>query len=475
MSNDDLLVSVEAIVHGLPCSITLPAGSGKTELIAAVVAKIAAGGGVVLVLTHTHAGVDALRRRMRRFGVPRDGVAVRTIDSWSFDLIRHFPDLAGLQVPEEPIWADVARYHQAATKAVGSRAVRRMLQVSYRAILVDEYQDCLVDQHALVLSLRAAVPTAVFGDPLQGLFSFGSNRPVVWADDVVSHFPEVLVASYPWRWREDNPDLGEWLISIRSPLLASQAINLSNAPVTWVQSDGMNAQNRACFGAPNEDGNVVALGRFRRDCVAVASRLQGTYSVMEALDEKNTAEYCARFGNATPAMLAEATVQFAVDCATGVATYIQSVNRRRLGSGTQIRTTKDALRPAFAAVNALLSNPTPESVRRALIVIGELPHVRIYCREAWREVLDALRHASLEDGLTPASALVRLRNQARLTGRRAEPRVISRPRLVKGLEYKHVILLDADQYSAVELYVALTRGSKSVTVLSRSPVITPRV
>ncbi len=96
--------------------------------------------------------------------------------------------------------------------------------MSHRLVLVDEYQDCLIDQHNLVLALREAVPTAVFGDPLQGLFNFGHNRPVSWTTDVLTAFPHVGVASYPWRWHVDNPELGEWLVSIRQQLLAGQSI-----------------------------------------------------------------------------------------------------------------------------------------------------------------------------------------------------------------------------------------------------------
>ena len=46
--------------------------------------------------------------------------------------------------------------------------------------------------------------------------------------------------------------------------------------------------------------------------------------------------------------------------------------------------------------------------------------------------------------------------------------------LVKGLEFHHAVVLDADAYDAKNLYVALTRGAKSLTVVSRAPVILPR-
>jgi hypothetical protein len=471
---DQLSPSVRAVLDGLPCSVTLPAGTGKTELIAAVVSEVSKQDGTALVLTHTHAGVDALRRRMRKFGVAKDRVVVRTIDAWCFDLIRHFPQLAGLEVPEAPVWADSCAYHQAAARAVGTHAVRRMLSVSYQVVLVDEYQDCLIDQHNVILGVARAVPTAVFGDPLQGLFDFGTNRPVQWGSDVLAAFPDMAVDYRPWRWQHDNSELGDWLLSIREALQTGQPVDLVGAPVKWVQADGLQTQNSVCFGAPIDDGSVAALGRFRPDCVTVASRLQGTYAVMEALDEKATSTFCALVDHSGPPALASGVVQFAVNCATGVAVHLPAALRTRLASSKPIGTRKPELQATFDAVNRILSSPSPGTVRAALQTITRLPGVTVYCREAWREALAALQHATLDPRLSVVEALAKVRNHARTTGRRSEPRIVTRPLLAKGLEYKHVVLLDADQYTAVELYVALTRGSKSVTVISKSPQITPR-
>jgi hypothetical protein len=41
--------------------------------------------------------------------------------------------------------------------------------------------------------------------------------------------------------------------------------------------------------------------------------------------------------------------------------------------------------------------------------------------------------------------------------------------LVKGLEFDHAVVLDADALDAKNLYVALTRGARSLTVVSRGP------
>jgi DNA helicase-2/ATP-dependent DNA helicase PcrA len=51
-----------------------------------------------------------------------------------------------------------------------------------------------------------------------------------------------------------------------------------------------------------------------------------------------------------------------------------------------------------------------------------------------------------------------------LDGKAAEP-LIGTTLLVKGLEYDHAVILDADALDAKDLYVAMTRGSKSLTII----------
>ena len=79
----------------------------------------------------------------------------------------------------------------------------------------------------------------------------------------------------------------------------------------------------------------------------------------------------------------------------------------------------------------------------------------------------------LDQTVSVRSAVIAIRNHTRIVGRRPDQRVVSRPLLVKGLEYDHVIVVAADGYSASELYVALTRGRSSVTVVSKSKTLTP--
>lgn len=464
--------AVDAVRASLPGSVTLPAGCGKTELIAGLVAATAADGGTALVLTHTHAGVDALRRRMKKFEVPRERVVIRTIDSWAFDLISHFPRIAEVDVPSAPDWSQSKTYHRGAARVATARAVARMLRLSYDIVLVDEYQDCLVDQHGLVVAVAQTVPTAVLGDPLQSLFNFGGNEPVDWDAHVLPNFPHVEVGYRPRRW-PDNEELGTWLIGLRENLLKGQPVDLTNGPLTVVQRDNPRTFVRICFRALKFDGSVAVLGQFRNDCVSAASNLQGAYSVMEAIDEKVPARLAGIIDTKPGALVAKALVEFAVSATAGLATHIPSAKRTRLGNGQTFTTTKGELKSAYAAVNGVRSNATPASIRVALREIADLPGVTIHCREAWYEVTRSVAVAET-DACSVAEALVLTRNHARVAGRRPSARVVSRPLLVKGLEYDHVVVLDPGRYSAQELYVALSRGSRSVTVISDTGVLSAR-
>lgn len=462
--------AVAAVLSSQPCSVTLPAGTGKTELIAATVAEAAQQGGTSLVLTHTHAGVDALRRRMRKFGVARDQVVVRTIDSWSYDLIAHFPDLAGLAVPAAPDWSRSTEYHLAAARAAGTAAVAKMLRLSYTNLFVDEYQDCVAEQHGLVLALSASIPTSVLGDPLQSLLTFGKTPPVEWDEDVLPNFPDVGLKHRPRRWEPDHADLGNWLIGVREDLLGGRPVRMDGAPVRWVRRFDDRTFVNECLGALGQEGTIAVLGRFRHDCVTAASKLKGRYSVMEALDSKVTVAFAAKVDTGDGPAVAHAMIEFAMKCSVGIPDHITTEKRKRLLEGTSFVTRKEDLKPTYEAIVRVRDDPKPAAVRTAFDLLGKLPRVSIHCREAWNEVSRSLAAAATNE-CTVTEALQLARNHTRAAGRRVAARAVSRPLLVKGLEYDHVIILDPTAYGAQELYVAMTRGSKSVTVISESSML----
>jgi hypothetical protein len=457
----------------MPCSIELPAGTGKTQIVAGLAAATAERLERPLVLTHTNAGVDALRRRLRSFGVRAGAVRVDTIASWSFDLIRHYPELSGVPAAQEPDWDQSRDYYLGAAATVQAQAIRGVMQASYACVIVDEYQDCILEQHELVAGLAQSLPVCVFGDPLQNIFNFGGNITVGWNRQVTCTWPAYTVPIKAWRWEGHNEALGQWLIGIRPSLYAGQPLDLRNAPISWRQSKIPGASVKACLSQVSQVGSIVAIDKWANSCASVAARTNGTYSMMEELEGKFMQDFAAIVDSGNLQKIAEATLKFAKDCLSKIADRLDSAVAKKLGNGQSVATLRrQGAERQLTLLSGLLTDASPARVLEVLHAIAELPGGRLYRREAWRDMLQALRIASVSD-VTVAQALGRVRNRARIIGRESEQRVISRPLLIKGLEYDHAIVLNAEGLTATELYVALSRGRKSLTIVSDGQFLRP--
>ena len=88
-ADDDLAALVCALKAG---SVVAAAGCGKTEQI---VKATKHGVGRHLILTHTHAGIDVLRRRLRDNEVPGGRYAIDTIAGWCLRYAASYPIARG--------------------------------------------------------------------------------------------------------------------------------------------------------------------------------------------------------------------------------------------------------------------------------------------------------------------------------------------------------------------------------------------
>ncbi|WP_443096661.1 UvrD-helicase domain-containing protein [Stenotrophomonas sp. PUT21] len=222
------MLSPESLLTVSRGSVVAPAGHGKTELIA----RLTGLGERTLVLTHTHAGVHALRARMRRLHIDPRAAVVDTIASWASRYTAAFPRLGRPlgRMPRGGEWDDI---YLGAVNVLGLSPVRDVIAASYDRLLVDEYQDCDLVQHSLVVALSEQLQTIVFGDPMQGIFGF--NSPIVnWDIDVFPAFPLVGTLEEPMRWRDTNPELGEWISSVRKKLELGEPVDLASGPLSYL-------------------------------------------------------------------------------------------------------------------------------------------------------------------------------------------------------------------------------------------------
>ena len=469
----ELRADAEAILAGLPLALEMPAGTGKTHFVAALAALADEAGECVLVLTHTHAGVDAIRTRLKSFGVSSRNVHIDTITGWAFDLVRSYPEIAGITVPEDPDWANSPDYVAGATRVVTSRAVKDVHATSFKYFFVDEYQDCNQDQHDFVLAIAAAIPkVCVFGDRLQGIFNFRNQVLVDWDTDVFPNFPLHPQAHVPRRWAGHNQALGQWLLDIRPALLANLSIDLSTVSVPGFSWGVLNpGQLTASAFATHADGEtVLVLGQWPADANELASKLNGMYGVMEDIQGNFMVTFLTTLDSAGPSEYALLLARFAKTCFSGLAGLDRPI-LDKLGRGESVgHLSRPGIQDVQVALDAVLAEPSYQTVADAMQKIRGTPILRLFKREAWHDVEKAIDTASHGE-MTAVGSLAKIRDALRHSGRHVSKRVVSRTVLVKGLEYDHVIIANASLLTSSEnFYVALSRARKTLTVFGVSPV-----
>lgn len=166
---------------------------------------------------------------------------MKTIHSLAAELVELYATPFGLPRPLDP-------FHGRPTFkdmiGLADEVLRRRPEVAlglaarHPVILVDEYQDCDENQHALIQQIATAAPIRLrlFGDDLQAIYDF-AGVPVDFAA-MLERSPTVRLST-PWRW-QDQEKMGAFVVEARRALLAGEPVDLTNPPgcVTVVRWDG---------------------------------------------------------------------------------------------------------------------------------------------------------------------------------------------------------------------------------------------
>lgn len=482
------------LLDGLPVSVQLPAGTGKTHLLVDVVAEIAARRAThgharkVLVLTHTNAGVQVIRRRLGADLGPLTHVA--TITSFAFEFARAYPQLGGVTIPEHPDWAQSPLYLDAGTQVCRNRHVQQVLTASYSHLFVDEYQDCTQIQHELVHELHRALPhTAVFGDPLQAIFGFDPNAPLVSWDQVQRDFPDHPVGCVPWRWQDHNPELGAWLLDLRPDIRPGATLDLSDqATPSGVRflphTHDQKPLRGRLYQLAADPGTVLVLAGRNRDQTRLAAGRLGIrgYTAMEDINGTFMHQQLAELARTAFSGRARWAGRLAKACFTGLGKLNDAVFNR-LDKGRPASTlTRPGLGTTLAALDELARTPDLATLAAVMHRIARSDEAILHSAEAWHDTAAAITAAvgSTTGSSTSAElheelhrTLRAVRDRLRHHGSRERRRQVSRTVLVKGLEYDHVIIANlAEVPDACNLYVALTRARKTITIIGAAPSIT---
>jgi AAA domain len=484
----ELKADAAGFIDALPASVVMPAGAGKTHLLAASAKHVVDGGGKVLVITHTNAGVHAVAARLKRFGVTT-AVQVTTITSLAFRLARAYPVLGERIVPRVMVPDDSQVYVRAATRVLEGAHIQAVLRASYTHVLVDEYQDCNTEHHAMVLKIKEAVSdVGVFGDPLQAIFGFSEELPD-W-HEVLREFPEHSgITPEPRRWAGHNEALGAWLFDVRPHLVAGKVLQLDNSKYppgvrfTDISGNYQGVSNaaRAALSHPADESVLVICARHAASGRSIAGQLDGLYTVMEEVAGSFIGGWLTKLLNAEPVGYASWLFDFTKKCHAksgildpdplGKCYGRGETGGRLLGTSAK----REPVRIAIEALDRVVAKPTLGELAAAMDVIPNSPGIRLHSHEAWYDAKTAIRGAAAQGGDKSLlhTELAKVRDSLRHAGRRERRRIISRTLLVKGLDYDHVIIADAGNHTEVnDLYVALTRARKSVHILASGGSLT---
>jgi len=152
-------------------------------------------------------------------------------------------------------------------------------------------------------------------------------------------------------------------------------------------------------------------------------------------------------------------IDFVAECLTAFKGGLKPVvGALRLGKARRTNKCKEQAEALpHVALETSLSAVLP-----ALLSIRSIAGAQFVRRELFYEMCRSLEayasgsYESLED------AAWHMRNRTSRSGRRYGRVVISRTLLVKGLEFDHALVLDADAMNGRDLYVTMTRGARSL-------------
>jgi hypothetical protein len=457
-------------------SVIAPAGCGKTQLIVDALTR-SIDDKPILVLTHTNAGAYALRSRLQRQGVPPAKYRVSTIDGWAMRLISMFP-MRSAHDPRilllETAATDYPAIRNSANALLAAGHLNAPLRATYSRVLVDEYQDCSLPQHAMVCSAAEVLPTCVLGDPLQAIFGFRGVELAKWKRDVLPVFPHLGRLETPWRWINAGTEpLGLWLLAARAALIKGEPIDLRIAPpeVHWIAlSPGTAVEQRLAAArtkADRKDGCVLVVG----DSVSpesqrnIACQTPGALAV-EAVDLRDLTRFGQSF-DPTAADALDSLVVFAGKLMTNVRgpELLKRVESLQKGSAR-----REASEVESAAL-AFCERPDYRTASVMLARIKDAPDVRVYRPAVLHACLRAM-HQAAEGRIGFHEATLQAREQYRHMGRTLPKRAVGSTLLLKGLEADVVVLLNPEKMDARHLYVALTRGARKVVICSTEPLLT---
>ena len=468
------------------------AGHGKTYCIAECV-KLSNANCCQLVLTHTHAGISSLKKKFSEKCIDTHKYEIQTITGFSQRLVFSFCNKNDIPYSQDNKlffpWVI-----KKAAQLLSIKSIQKIIQISYQGLFVDEYQDCDISQHSLVMILANLMPVHIFGDPLQGIFDFNGEK-VNFAKDL-GQFTQFDLLQKPWRWliNDNNPELGKCILWYRKELYKDKTdfklVNNRKSGFNVIIPRGGNEIAQLMYISAVvrniKSESVLVLipsyydmsqNRLRGDCndrAKIKSQLSlYGYTLIEAIDQK---DYYSTASKIDETYIKMRRARFKVKKIFNILLQL-SFNKSELEDWIDVGNDRvKNRRKEFSKkseclatmCNTFILNPCSESF---------LPIIDFFLFEQKTkskrpDIVYANRKCvanSISNGESVYENMNQYKNKIRMSGRKVLGKCIGTTLLTKGLEFDTVIILWANLIrDKRNFYVAISRACKELYVFSNS-------
>ena len=491
------MTELNDFIHEHRGVLIAPAGHGKTTAIADCLLQCP-DGICQLVLTHTHAGIASLRKKFRTKNVPTSRYELETITGFAQRYVLSF--IGESVLPDED---DCHYFDQVVSKCkdlLSSRLVQSVITNTYGGIFVDEYQDCTITQHEMIMLLANELPLHILGDPLQGIFCFDGQQLVDFNRDL-SFFKQYHFLEIPWRWQKTNPSLGTAIFNMRQQLLNGEDITLCTNNNTqifveqYTRSHGeydseYNRWLREVLCKHDSDSLLIICPSYRdvtkyghehlrgglSDRISLKSTFDfsNKFCIIDAIDSSEYYSVAKAIDKYIAQILAKRNIK-SLDRLVDIldSLYINKtsvnkwINRNRIISkkGQNAENGKELGR----LFQVFETQPNIETLFQVVDYVMGLPKVKCHHREVFYAVKSCVPIV-INNELSVFEAMKIYKSRIRHMGRVIKGRSIGTTLLTKGLEFDTVIIMDAHKFSDVKnFYVAISRACRQLIFISDSP------
>lgn len=447
-----------------------PAGYGKTHAIAECLAH-SSDNEKQLILTHTHAGIASIKEKVRKLNISTYKYHIETITGFAQKFTLAF--YCGSDIPPQE---DSTNYYpfiiQKASELFDLEAVRRTIQYSYHGLFVDEYQDCTIIQHQMIMTLSQLLPTHILGDPMQGIFDFAGT--LVNFNYDLNDFEEVEPLNIPWRWNNaNNSELGEELGDIRAKLQTGSTIHLNS----YDSIESVICNENDWYKPRTEYRNYITellseeslllihpISSSIEPRIKILKSFNNRLSLLESIDAGKFYSLSLTIDNwdIDSIVLLVRKLSYELFNKTGLDSWFNENGFKRKTKEED----KRRLEGILILVDELQEKMNYSKLASVVRKIMDLPDIKCYRKDLVFSICRALIIAETE-GRSVYEGMVSHKNIIRRVGRKIYGKCIGTTLLTKGLEFDTVAVLNVHRFENYKhFYVAITRACKRLVIFS---------